>query len=240
MRTRTAGTVADVVVAVVAQRDIHHSAPCKVLHVGRVVLNGESVFNPEHYGMPPGALVSVQVGRRLSDAKVRNVLVYNAFERVEDVVGVCFRTVKPRRHLVGKRLAGLGLRQIGGHYDRILSPFVHLVKVNKYARVAPVEVYALRKEHRRVAMRVQSERPPVNGLGLSELCRPADKPLEQGQPFITKPFGMPLHAHDRLELAALNGLYHAVGRHRRHRETPSAGTHSLMMERVDGQRFHII
>ncbi len=46
---------------------------------------------------------------------------------------------------------------------------------------------------------------------------------------------MPLHAHDGLVLAALDGLYGAVGGGGRHAEVGAGLAYSLVVERVDGQ-----
>ena len=55
----SAGRVADVVVAVVAERDVHHAALGEVFQVGKFALDGQPVLNAEHDAFPAVALVVV-------------------------------------------------------------------------------------------------------------------------------------------------------------------------------------
>ena len=42
------GTVADIVVAIVAQGDIHHATLGKIPHVGQLVVQGQTVLYAQH------------------------------------------------------------------------------------------------------------------------------------------------------------------------------------------------
>ena len=55
----TLGTVADVVVAIMAEGDIHHSSLCKVFYVLWVAVDGEGVLYAEHYRFSAVAFVFI-------------------------------------------------------------------------------------------------------------------------------------------------------------------------------------
>ena len=84
MSVAAAGTVADVVVAVVTERDVDNAAPCEISYVGYVVVKRQSVLYAEHYGAASLALVFIQVGRRARYAQVAVVGVYYLLYLVED------------------------------------------------------------------------------------------------------------------------------------------------------------
>ena len=107
------------------------------------------------------------------------------------------------------------------------------MKVDKDARVAMVEPDTLRKEHRSVAMGVESKIAGMKLLGSIELVCPFYQPTEDFLTFRLEPFWMPLHTENRLVLAALYGLDDVVGRTGNDTEALAGLAHSLMMKRID-------
>ncbi len=229
VRIAAARRVADVVIAVMAKRYVHHTALREVLHVGNVVLKSQSVLYGKHDALAPFALVFIQIGGCPGYADISGVLPYDAFYSVEYQVGIRsgrywvrhIAAYAPRIghvHLRRECLAYLGLGQIGGHGHGILPAIGHLMQVYEYSVVTMVEVYALWKEHGRVAMSVEGEHAVMQLLGYIEVVGLVDEPLKNGQTVCSEPLRMPLHAHDGLELTALYGLYDTVGRLCRHSE----------------------
>ena len=250
----SAGRVADVVVTVVAERDINHATLCEVFYVLELMLQGEAVLDGEHDAFASLALVFVEVGRRTRYADVALVLLYDVLNFVEDEVGIDCRRKMVKCvckvwieafqsfdiDLRGECLADLRLREVGCHCNGILPSFGHLVQIVEYPRVTLVEPYALWKEHRRVAVCVECEYTLVELLGEAEVAGLCHQPSEEFSSFFSHPFRVPLYAHDRFVLRTFDGLYDSVRRKSRHAE-PFAGVfYRLMMEGVDHNLLFLI
>ena len=229
----TAGTVADVVVAIVAEGDVHDATLGEMLHVGQVVFQGQSVLYAEHDTLPALSLVTVKVGGGTCDAEILIVLAHDFLYLVEDKVGILGRALHVERHLAAEALAYLGLRQVGHHRGGILMAVGHLVQVHKNARVAMVELHALREEHRCVAMGVEGKYAPVQLLGRIEVVGLVHEPAEYLAALLAKPLRMPLHTQYLLILAALDGLDDAIRRLGDNTHMPARLAHRLMVERID-------
>lgn len=80
--------VADVVVAIVAERDIYNATLGEVAYVSKVVLESQSVFNAEEDRLTSVALILIQVGRRACDTDVVAVLSDDLLELVKDKVSI--------------------------------------------------------------------------------------------------------------------------------------------------------
>ena len=77
-------------------------------------------------------------------------------------------------------------------------------------------------------------------LSKVEVIRLSNQPLEDFSSLLTHPFGMPLHSHDRLELATLNGFNHSIRRKCCHTEVLSSIFHCLMVETIDHKTLFLI
>ena len=158
VRVATLGRVADVVVAVVAERDIGHATLCESLYVFEFVLERQTVFDGQNDGFAAFSLVFVEVGRRTGEAQILLVLLDDGFDLVENAVSVGTGRVSGgvRCHR-RERLAHFRLRQIGRHNDSVHPALGHLVQIDENPLVALFEMDALREEHRRVAMGIERQ-----------------------------------------------------------------------------------
>ena len=207
-----------------------------MVDVVEVVLNGQTVLYAEHDGLASVALVGIQVVGCAGYRYVVGVACRDVFYLVEDEVGVSLGAFGAELRHLGKALTLAGLRKISHHGHCVLASVVHLVQIYEYARVAFLEAYALREEHRSVAMGVEGERGGVSAFCLAEQSRFVYEPFEQRQTLFAQPFGMPLHTDHRLVLGALHGFGRAVGRCRYDAHAFAWRRYCLMVEGVDKQR----
>ena len=227
---RASCAVADVVVAVVTQGDIHHSSLCEMLHVAYVAVQRQSVLYAEHYRFASVALVGIQVSRSPCYRHELVVCPHYVFNLVEDEVGIFRWRLCRQRCYLGECLSRFWLWQICRHRHGALSAVCHLVQVNEDAAVSPVEVYSLWEEHRCVAMRVDCHHLVVQSLCLVEFSGTFHEPSEERQSVVAEPFRMPLHSEDALVFAALHSLYHPVFCPCRRLHPPAAAAHGLVVE----------
>ena len=114
---------------------------------------------------------------------------------------------------------------------------VHLPQVHESLPVAQVEVNALVKEHRCVAVGVESNIAEVEGAGPVVERRLGGQPCEERVGVcvapVAHPFRVPLDTDDGLEVAALHRLDDAVGREGHGPEVLARAAYSLMVEGID-------
>ena len=106
------------------------------------------------------------------------------------------------------------------------------MQIDEDTRVALVEVDALRKEHRRVAVGVEGKDAIVEPMGLTIVLSLLHEPLEQRQTALHA-LRMPLDTQDGLELTALHRLDDTVRSCRHDTELFSWVADGLMVERID-------
>ncbi len=141
--------VADVVVSVVAKRDVNNAFLSVASHIVYVLGEGVAVFYGFHYGVLAFTFQAHQVCRcpcEFHALRLANHFVYLLEYSVRHAGCGGERSVITR-----------SLRNVGSHYRSVETAFVHLVEVNEYLRVAATYVNPLRKEHRRVAMGIERE-----------------------------------------------------------------------------------
>ena len=153
--------VAQVVVAIMAQRDIDHAAFGKVPDVLELSAECQTVLDAQHDAFAAVALVLVEVAGGAGNTKVAVVLTYNFLDFIEDQVGILCRTLHVEVYLAREGLADFRLRQVGYHDSGILPALRHLVQVDENARVTLLKVNTLREEHRCVAMGVERQHTVV-------------------------------------------------------------------------------
>ncbi len=146
------GRVAYLVVAVMAQCEVHGTATCEVSDKRDVVANGKCVLHAKHYRLASLRLVHPEVCLVACYGNAVGMSVDDGFYLVEDEVCVVCRGGCGKRHHVLPRLAAHRLRNVCHHCGGVLPSVGHLVYVDKYLRITPREVRTLRKEHRRVAV----------------------------------------------------------------------------------------
>ena len=149
------GTVADVIIAIVAEGDIYHASLGKVLHIAQIVLQGKTILNTEHDALSALSLVAVKIGRSSGDTQVVAVLAHDFLYLVEDEIGILQRSLHVEGYLAAEALAYLRLRQVSHHGGSILMSVGHLVQIHEDAGVAMIELHALREEHRGIAMGIE-------------------------------------------------------------------------------------
>ena len=228
---RAACRVADVVVAVVTERDVHHAHLCKSSHIVDVASQSVAILNAAHDGQLAFKLVAVQVGRCACKC------------HIGCVSHACLNLVEQfDSHLCGLQLLlfrASALRQISHHGSGIEVSLAHFRKVDKQLWVASGKFHPFVKEHGRVAVRVESEHMLVHPFGSGKLCGVGYKVLKQRHhaavAFGPEAFGVPLHANDALHVGALDSLNHPVGRACRHPKVRARFAHGLVVEGVDGK-----
>src|SRR5574344_168995 len=228
-------TVADVVVAIMAEGDIHHSPIGKVLHVGDVALKGKSVLYAEHNGFLSVILVGNEFGRSAGKGKIAIVGSNDVLYLIEYQVGIFLWTVDIKAHVLSEGLTLLGLRQISHHDSGILTTIGHLVQIHKQLRVTAVEAHIVGKEHRCVAVGVECENTIVHITCGTIVGSLTNKPLEQRESVVDT-FGMPLHTNNRLHLRTFHSLNNTVARTGYNTESIPNFAYCLMMEGIDIQR----
>ena len=88
VRVATLGRVANVVVAVVAERDVSHATLRKAFYVLQFVFERKTVFDGQNDGFTAFSLVFVEVGRRACEAQILLVLLDDFLDLVENTVGI--------------------------------------------------------------------------------------------------------------------------------------------------------
>ena len=83
-----AGTVADVVVAIVAKSDIDNAPLRKMLHVLQVMVQGQSVLDAQQNALTPFALVLIEVSGSAGNAEITAVAPHNVLNLIENEIGV--------------------------------------------------------------------------------------------------------------------------------------------------------
>ncbi len=233
MGVAASGTVADVVVAIMTEGNIHNASLGEVLYIRKVVLQGQPILYAEHDALSTLALVAVKISRSTGDAEILAVLAHYLFYLVEDEVGILRRSINLESHLATEALAYLRLRQVSHHGCGILVSIGHLVQIHENARVTMVELHTLREEHRSVAMGIERKDSLVQLLGSIEIASLVHQPLENLQALLAKPLWMPLHTEYLLVLVALYRLDDAIGGFGNDAHVLARLAHSLMVERVD-------
>lgn len=184
VRVTSTGAVANIVIAIVTQCDIHHASLGEVAHIGNVVIESKPILYAHHDALAPLSLVLVKVGRRAGNADILAVLVHDTLYLVKDQVGIlCWREARGKVFQVGivldnasnihrlrEFLAHFWLRKIGHHDDGVLPAIGHLVQVVKHTWVAMAKLNALWEKHRGVAMAVEGEYASVKLLGRKEIA----------------------------------------------------------------------
>ena len=190
-----------------------------MLQVLQLPVEGNTVLDAEHDTLDAGPFVGPELFRSTGDTYIVAVLFRDSLYLVEDSVSIGFG-------LLGR------LGQIGHHDCSVQSSLRHLMQVHEYSRVPLVEVDALWKQHRCVAVGVKGQDPVVQLVGLTVGLCLLHQPLEQGVA-VLKTLRMPLHTHHRLVLRTLHGLDDTVCRTGCHTELRPGVTDSLVVERVD-------
>ena len=227
--------VADVVVAIVAQRHVDDAPFGEVAQVFYLAVQGVTVLDAQHDALLAQVLVLPEVIRGSGNADILAVLGDDVLYLVEDVVGVFSGGwvwgVGPDGEPSGVVAKLLG--EVGHHDGGVLVSLGHFVQVDEDAWVAVVELDVLREKHRRVAVGVEGQRAAVHVAGLAVGGGFADEPVEEGRALFRKTFGMPLYADDALMLCALHGLDDAVLGVGDGTETGAGVVYRLMVEGVD-------
>ena len=234
------GTIANIIIPIMAERNIDDATLSKMLHVGKVVSKRQSVLYTEHDTLSSLPLVAIEVGRRTGDTQVIAILTHNSLYLVKDQVGILGRTSHIKIYLAAEGLTQLRLRQVSHHRRCILMTVGHFMQIYQNTGVAMVETDTLREEHRRIAMCIKNKDALMQLLRLIKLGSLSSKPLEYLQSVFLQPFRMPLHTEDRLVLATFHSLYDAISRFGDAAQFISRHTHSLMMEGVDKNLLAII
>ena len=228
MRLRASCTVANRVVAVVTQRDINDSALRKVGNVANIVFNSQPVFNAEHNAFLAHRLVFVELLGCSGQGNIVTLVRHDGLYLVENAIGI-----PARRHAFGQFSGLRMLRKIGHHGHGVLLSVGHLVQIVEHLEVSLLKMHALWEEHRRVTMAVKREDFAVKCLGSLELPAALREPFKQFQSLVAHPFGMPLHAHERLLLGAFHRFNHTIGCRGYDMEMRTAVFHRLMVKTID-------
>ena len=222
--SRATCAVADGIVTVMTECDIRDSATGKVLHVPDVVLDSQSVLYSKHNAFAALRLIPIEVVGRSCQSHIGILAFYNAFYLVKDAVGIVLGCHSGHFSRLGM------LRQIGNHGHCVVPSVGHFVQIIENSRVSLLEMNALGKEHRRVAMAIEGQDMAVETFRFGEFRTATHEPLKEFQAHFFKPFGVPLHADDRFFFAAFHGFDDAIGCSCRHTEPLSAVADGLMME----------
>jgi hypothetical protein len=110
--------------------------------------------------------------------------------------------------------------------------------VDKQIRVATLKVYAFVKLHCRIAVRVYRQDALVKGFRLAETLCLAHEVAEEGEHagIVVKneALGVPLYAHNALEVRTFYGFNYPVGSSCRYAEQGTGGSYRLVVERIYG------
>ena len=240
MGIAAAGTIADIIITIMAERDINDAALGEMLHVTDIVLQGEAVLNTEHNALSAFPLIAVKIGRSAGYAEILAVLAHNLFYLVEDEVGILRRSLYIESHLAAEALAYLRLWQVSYHRGSILMTIGHLMEINQDAGIAMIKLDALREEHRSITMGIERKDALMQLLGCIKVVSLINQPLENLQSFFFQPFRMPLHTENLLIFATLYCLYNMVGRFGDGAQMIARLAYRLMVERVDKDLLLII
>ena len=175
--------------------DIHHPAIGEMLQVFKFSFECQSVFDTEHDTLQSLVLVHPELVGGTGDRDIVFVPTDDLLNLIEDQVGIGLRTRNIEAHIIGELLPCLGLWQISHHDRGILTTLGHLLQINEDLRITLVEMDALGKEHRGVAMGVERQDTVVRMMGLAIGRSLSHQPLEQGQSCL-QALGMPLHTKD--------------------------------------------
>ena len=85
------GRVADIVVAVMAEGDIHHTTIGKVLQVLELAFECQSVLNTQHDTLQSLVLMHPEVVRGTGNRDIVLILTDDLLDLIEDQVGISFR-----------------------------------------------------------------------------------------------------------------------------------------------------
>ena len=183
MGIATAGTIADIIITIMAERDINDAALGEMLHVTDIVLQGKAVLNTEHDALSALPLIAVKIGRSAGYAEILAVLAHNLFYLVEDEVGILRRSLYIESHLAAEALAYLRLWQVSYHRGSILMTIGHLMEINQDAGIAMIKLDALREEHRSITMGIERKDALMQLLGCIKVVSLINQPLENLQSF---------------------------------------------------------
>ena len=92
-----AGRVADVVIAIMTERDVDDAPLSEVLHIRQVVVQGQTILNAQHDALAALALVLVKVGGGTGNAQITTVAPHNVLYLVENQVGIELRSYSELR-----------------------------------------------------------------------------------------------------------------------------------------------
>ena len=240
MGIATAGTIADIIITIMAERDINDAALGEMLHVTDIVLQGKAVLNTEHDALSALPLIAVKIGRSAGYAEILAVLAHNLFYLVEDEVGILRRSLYIESHLTAEALTYLRLWQVSYHRGSILMTIGHLMEINQDAGIAMIKLDALREEHRSITMGIERKDALMQLLGCIKVVSLINQPLENLQSFFFQPFRMPLHTENLLILATLYSLDNMVRRFGDGAQMLARLAYRLMVERVDKDLLLII
>lgn len=234
------GTIADIIITIMAKRDINDAALGEMLHVTDIVLQGETILYAEHDALSAFPLIAVEIGRSAGYAEILAVLAHNLFYLVEDEVGILRRPLYIESHLAAEALAYLRLWQVSYHRGSILMTVGHLMEIYQDAGIAMIKPDALREEHRSITMGIERKDALMQLLGCIKVVSLINQPLENLQSFFLQPFRMPLHTENLLIFATLYSLDNMVRRFGDGAQMLAWLAYRLMVERVDKNLLLII
>ena len=133
MGIAAAGTIADIIITIMAERDINDAALGEMLHVTDIVLQGETVLDTEHNALSAFPLIAVKIGRSSGNTQVVAVLAHDFLNLVEDEIGILQRSLHVEGYFAAEALAYLRLRQVSHHGGSILMSVGHLVQIDETA-----------------------------------------------------------------------------------------------------------
>ena len=181
MGIAAAGTIADIIITIMAERDINNAALGEMLHVTDIVLQGETVLDAEHDALSAIPLIAIKIGRSAGYAEILPVLAHNLFYLIEDEVGILRRSLYIESHLAAEALAYLRLWQVSYHRGSILMTIGHLMEINQDAGIAMIKLDALREEHWSITMGIERKDALMQLLGCIKVVSLINQPLENLQ-----------------------------------------------------------
>ena len=149
LRLSPAG-VTDIVVSVVAKREIHNTSVPQPLHIAQVASQGIAVLHPHHDGLTALLLQTVEVIRGTSQGDMLRMSLHHVLQLVQDGIGIL-------HGLLQRSLVAFLLGQICHHDACIEHPLIHLVEIDKHMVIPVVETYPLWEKHGGVLVAVQRE-----------------------------------------------------------------------------------